>query len=294
MRVHKLENIKEHFFINSEMKNIIDKYKLNDYFTTCISVIHYPVDFDSEILNLENDEYEFNKVFDILNQNDRKHFIFVVTKTNHHPFDVPYDYKPLEMKIPKNFDIRDNITIKHLQTHQYTCQKIGEFLTKLKKSKYADNTIVVMVGDHYSRIKYSNDLIISKSVPLYFYIPEKLKPAKDKIDTTRIVSHLDIMPTLYELSLSSVTYYSLGMNVFDNNYQNAISSNYKNAIIVNENDMCTYDVDFDELVSYKINRHKDKLVKYERTALTKKHKKMLKQYKAAIAISQYLTEEIKK
>ena len=242
--------------------------------------------FDNVESCKENDELIYNNIFKVLEENNKQKFIFVVTKTNHHP------YKLIDYKIPKDIN---NCNIKGINTFMYSCQKLGEFLTKLKKSKYADNTIVAVVGDHNSRlIFYDMPCITFKSVPFYLYIPEKIKPNKELIDTSKVISHIDIMPTLIELSLSNVKYYSLGRNVFDKNYQNAISVNYDYAIVVNGDDMCVYFVDFDEIKSYKLIREKNKLAKCNETEQieqTLKHKKMIKQYKAMVAIFQYLLEK---
>ncbi|MBO7431401.1 MAG: sulfatase-like hydrolase/transferase [Elusimicrobia bacterium] len=248
--------------------------------------------FDNVESCKENDELIYNNIFKVLEENNKQKFIFVVTKTNHHPYNLPENYKLIDYKIPKDIN---NCNIKGINTFMYSCQKLGEFLTKLKKSKYADNTIVAVVGDHNSRlIFYDMPCITFKSVPFYLYIPEKIKPNKELIDTSKVISHIDIMPTLIELSLSNVKYYSLGRNVFDKNYQNAISVNYDYAIVVNGDDMCVYFVDFDEIKSYKLIREKNKLAKCNETEQieqTLKHKKMIKQYKAMVAIFQYLLEK---
>ena len=215
-----------------------------------------------------------------------------MTQTAHYPFLLPENAEVMEYNsVPSDLK---NVDIDLFNAQHYSCQKIGEFLTKLKKSKYADKTIVAIVGDHYSRINLNLDKLTLKSVPLYFYIPEKLKPNKDLIDTSRVVSLLDVIPTLYELSLSNVTFLSMGTSVFSENYKNAISSNYDYAIIVNENNMCTYDINLDKIYSYKLTRKEKELAKCEDTETTDKHKKMIKQYNAAIAVSQYLMEEAKK
>ena len=271
-------------------------YRRNNYHTYNLSKkLLYMSDklFDTVRIVNYNDELICNDVFNALEEdNNKPKFIFCATITNHHPFNIPKDYKSPNLEVPHKLE---GLEYRHFLSYEYTCQKIGEFLTRLKNSKYADNTIVAIVGDHRERLPEFDDNIISyKSVPFYLYVPNKLKPAKEKINTTRIVSHFDIIPTLYELSLSSVPYYSIGTSVFDENYQNAISSSYSDAIIINGNDMCTYDINLDKINSYKLKRQNDKLVQYEKTETTNKHNKMVKQYKAAIVISQYLMKEAKK
>lgn len=265
-------------------------YRNNDYLFYCFYRFEVNLNTDYENLASREDGDTMNKTFEILKKNDRKKFIFIMTQTAHYPFLLPKNYEPKKYDSIPN-DLK-NIDVDLFNAQQYSCQKVGEFLTKLKESKYADNTIVAIVGDHYSRINPNMDILTLKSVPLYFYIPKKLKPNKNLIDTSRIVSQLDIMPTLYELSLSNVTYLAMGTSVFDKDYQNAISSNYNNAVIVNGNDMCTYDINLNKIYGYKIIRKEKELAKCESAETTDKHKKMIKQYEAAVAVSQYLMKEV--
>lgn len=276
---------------------VTNLYRKNKYYAYNLSYNYLKLSknlFDYVETCGKDDQLIYDEIFNVLGTNDKQKFIFCTTITNHHPFDVPENYEMFSLKIPDR--IRNlNLEYKHLLSYQYSCQKMGEFLTRLKKSKYADNTIVAIVGDHRERLTEFDDNIISyKSVPFYLYVPNKLKPAKEKINTTRIVSHFDIIPTLYELSLSSVPYYAIGTSVFDENYQNAISSNYSDAMIINGNDMCTYDINLGKINSYKLKRQNDKSVQYEKAETTDKHNKMVEQYKAAIVISQYLMKEAKK
>ena len=267
-------------------------YRNNGYLFYTFDRFEVDLTADYKYFASRTDGDTINKVFEILEQDSEKKFIFVMTQTAHYPFLLPENAEVMEYNsVPSDLK---NVDIDLFNAQHYSCQKIGEFLTKLKKSKHADKTIVAIVGDHYSRINLNLDKLTLKSVPLYFYIPEKLKPNKDLIDTSRVVSLLDVIPTLYELSLSNVTFLSMGTSVFSENYKNAISSNYDYAIIVNENNMCTYDINLDKIYSYKLTRKEKELAKCEDTETTDKHKKMIKQYNAAIAVSQYLMEEAKK
>jgi phosphoglycerol transferase MdoB-like AlkP superfamily enzyme len=150
---------------------------------------------------MNNDEDIFNAIFKQLKKNNSKKFIYALTISNHHPFVLSENYKPLQLNVPDK--LKTKMRYKNLIAYQYSCQKVGEFLTKLKKSKYANNTIVAITGDHGSRggIFNSGISINRVTVPLYIYIPKKLMPERQSINTSKIISHIDIMPTLYELSL---------------------------------------------------------------------------------------------
>lgn len=87
-----------------------------------------------------------------------------------------------------------------------------EHLSKHKDSLLAQNTIIAASGDHKLRDLQAHpttDKALSHAVPFYLYIPKSYR-AHIHYDPTRIGSHKDILPTLYELSLSNITYMSLG------------------------------------------------------------------------------------
>jgi phosphoglycerol transferase MdoB-like AlkP superfamily enzyme len=79
---------------------------------------------------------------------------------------------PLEITEELKNDITGDMKLSEMRfaAYQYACQKAGEFLTKLKKSKYADNTIVAITGDHnfWSVFSYTTERKLDMlSVPFY-------------------------------------------------------------------------------------------------------------------------------
>ena len=139
------------------------------------------------------------------------------------------------------------------------------FLDKLKKSKYKDNTIVVVTADNNTIdgiMKYDNNQVLnSKNIPLYFYLPKDLKEKLD-IDTKVAGSHKDIFPTLYNLTLSNQNYISIGTNLFDETLNHY---GFNGSLVVNS----------------KTEAKKFKSLKI-------KDEPMLEYYKASLAISEYL------
>ena len=63
---------------------------------------------------------------------------------------------------------------------------VGTFLDKFKKSKFKDNTIVVVTADNNTIegiMKYDdNPIFTSKNIPIYFYLPKELK---DRLEITK-------------------------------------------------------------------------------------------------------------
>jgi phosphoglycerol transferase MdoB-like AlkP superfamily enzyme len=94
---------------------------------------------------------------------------------------------------------------------------LGKFLQRLRSSSLGENTIVVVTGDHAMTggFSYSDrELLNSWAVPLAFYMPEKYAQGLYR-DTTRLVSHKDILPTIYNLAFFFFFYRATGDNIFD-------------------------------------------------------------------------------
>jgi hypothetical protein len=72
-------------------------------------------------------------------------------------------------------------------------------------------------------MNYKKEESFSKyKVPLYFYIPESLKP--NKYDENKVAGHEDVMTTLYQLALSNTSFYSFGDDLFSPRESNALSA----------------------------------------------------------------------
>ena len=153
---------------------------------------------------------------------NKKQFIFALSTNNHPPYNIPSDYKlnsliytnEIKEHITGNFELAEQ----RFKSYAYAIDQVGIFLDKFKKSEFAKNTIVVVTADNNTIdgiMKYDdNQLLNSKNIPLYFYLPKELKN-KLKIDTSIAGSHKDIFPTLYNLTLKNENYISIGYNLFD-------------------------------------------------------------------------------
>lgn len=168
--------------------------------------------YDHEML-----DYVFDKLSE---KSDKPRFIMALTSTSHTPFEFPENYTLPEIdfaKYPQGaFCIDKKIAINYLKGFQYESKALGNFMSKIKNSDLASNTIVMITGDHNVRLILPYDGIDEKwrySVPLYVYIPQSDRQSVH-IDTSRYGSHHDIMPTLASLTLSSAEYFDGGQNLF--------------------------------------------------------------------------------
>ena len=239
------------------------------------------------------DEYLFDYIFKVLEENDKRKFIYIMTTSNHPPYSLPSNYKkpyPLEIDEQLKKDITGDMTLSKMRfaTYQYSCQKVGEFLTRLKNSRYADNTIVAITGDHnfWNTFTYPVERKLDEmSVPFYLYVPENLKPNK-KIDTGKIVgSHTDILPTLYNVSLSNTNYWATGTDLLSDEAEQNIASNCLGSIMTKDN-FVIYDFASGKEKYYTWNKEKPREI--VPTEQKEEHKNMVKHYKASVAIAYYM------
>jgi len=169
------------------------------------------------------DHHVFDYIFKVLEESDSAQFIANLSSTNHTPYELPENYKPypIDKKIAKNpaFSVPKERCLEVLTAFQYSNDALGRFMNKIKNSKLAENTIVIITGDHNIRstISYNSPELqkFKYSVPLYLYIPKKLKNEL-YIDTSRIASHYDIMSSIYPYILKDIPYPDLGQDLFSN------------------------------------------------------------------------------
>jgi phosphoglycerol transferase MdoB-like AlkP superfamily enzyme len=241
------------------------------------------------------DEHLFDYVFEVLSRNEKQKFIYVMTTSNHPPYSLPGDYKKLPLNVPKNLDkniIGRKIADMRFATYQYSNEMLGRLITIIKSSKYADNTIIAVTGDHnfWNVIAYSNETTLDElSVPFYLYIPDALKPKN--IDTSVFGSHLDIMPTLYNISISSCEYVAMGRNLLSEKAKDNIIS-MDNGVIMSRNYVVKYNF-YNKLSSfYKWNKNKNK--ELELSVETDEHRNLIKHYLSGVAVSDYLIKSLEK
>lgn len=171
------------------------------------------------------DEYLFKYAKMRLEQAEEKGehlFIVLLSITNHPPYSIPktskfehYALTDAQMARLSHFGSHDEV-IKMLNTFHYSNDKLGKFIGWVKaQHQLKDKTIIAFTGDHNLRgIGYPdpNELALSHAVPFYLYVP-KAYQINTIYDPTRIGSHKDILPTIYNLALSEANYYKMGCDL---------------------------------------------------------------------------------
>jgi phosphoglycerol transferase MdoB-like AlkP superfamily enzyme len=215
--------------------------------------------------------------------NAKPKFIYAMSTGTHPPYKRPKDYIPLPLEIPN--DIQKMMSVKDLnnkaifELYQFANRELSKFISDIKKSEFADNTIIAVTGDHNLRelANYSKeDIFLRYAVPFYLYIPEQLK--NKNIDTSIVGSHMDIMPTLYNLSLSDADYISFGndlLHIFDN-----ISLNM-DGLVIKDNIAIKYNFVDDTMQSFNFDKKTKKL---SQIRLTDAHRNLKRYYKAIMTL----------
>ncbi len=215
-------------------------------------------------------------------------FIYAISTQNHPPYKVPNDYKALPLEIPSNIQsmmsAKDFNNKNLFKTFQFCDRELAKFISDIKKSKFAQNTIIAVTGDHNLR-ELSNytkeETFLRFAVPFYIYIPEQIKKVLNiqEIDTNVCGSHMDIMATLYNLSLSSASYSSLGNNLF--NIKDNISFNIE-GLVFKDDIAIKYNFINDTFDSFLFD---NKTKKLSVTQQTEKHKQLFNYYRAIMTLA---------
>jgi phosphoglycerol transferase MdoB-like AlkP superfamily enzyme len=165
------------------------------------------------------DEHFFNYIWGKLNEGSRPQFILGLSTSNHPPFAFPKTYEVRPLEIPEMLKSRiareQGLFIERFQAFQYSNAMLAKFIKRIKNSKFGDNTIIVVTGDHnfWGFMNYGKEEAYAKySVPLYFFIPKSI--SIENFDDTKVGSHEDIMRTLYNITLSDSEYLSFGEDLF--------------------------------------------------------------------------------
>lgn len=168
------------------------------------------------------DEYLFTYIEQLLQKKGGKpKFIFLLSTTNHTPFEKPKHFKPRPIVMN---DTMKKLTSNHPQAmdnfsnYQYSANCLGNFMNFVKNGDAKDKTIVAATGDHNNWMLFQyDDMVIHQKygVPFYLYAPKDYLAGKT-IDLQRFGSHKDIFPTLFHLSLSEQNYFNTGYDLLSN------------------------------------------------------------------------------
>ena len=139
------------------------------------------------------DHIMFDKLLSVADKkSDSPFMINFFTTTNHDPFRVPETY---ESRIPK-FQSGKEKYIRAKRTMAYDDIVLSEFFEDAKTHDWYDNTIFIITADHGLNIHRDiPNHPLNGHIPLIIYSPLINSP----ITSNKIVSQIDILPTLLDL-----------------------------------------------------------------------------------------------
>jgi phosphoglycerol transferase MdoB-like AlkP superfamily enzyme len=132
-------------------------------------------------------------------------FAFLMTQSNHHPYDLPKELNPLPVG-----RLSGTLIGRYLQTAHYFDESLGQFLRALAESGVLDRSLLVVYGDHLGylgsppELKQLLDLPsdlpirsweVNRRLPLMIRLPHAAAAGVQP----RPVGHVDIAPTLLGL-----------------------------------------------------------------------------------------------
>lgn len=159
-------------------------------------------------------------VFKYLNQRlaaqpaDKPIFVFVLTSTNHPPYDLPKDYQrvPRDMAQWKGETTSDTLLL-NLDSYHYAADLLGGFVQEVEKGPFQKNTIIAATGDHnvrsFGMYAQADRRYLMRQVPFVIWGegldcgPQRALPA----------SHRDMFATLLPLIGVAGPYVNSGRNL---------------------------------------------------------------------------------
>lgn len=146
-----------------------------------------------------------------------------ITLTNHYPFDLAEEDATID-----KFDSNSKTLNQYFQTVRYMDESIKEFFDQLKESGEYEDSIIVMMGDHYGISDFHDkamaqylekdkitpyDHIQLQRVPFIVHIP-----GEEGKTISKIGGQIDVKPTLmHVLGVDDSNDFSFGTNLFGEN-----------------------------------------------------------------------------
>lgn len=178
-------------------------------------------DFDEKSIVMENvwgvaDESLFNNAINSLDKaasNQQPFFVQIMTTSNHRPYTFPEG----RIDLPQG-ERRGAV--------KYTDYAIGQFIVQAKSKPWFNDTLFVIVADHCASVAGKIKLPVAKyHIPMIFYAPALVKPGT----YDRLVSQIDVAPTLLDLLGVAGADHFFGQNMFTDTHvpPRAFVSNYQ-------------------------------------------------------------------
>jgi phosphoglycerol transferase MdoB-like AlkP superfamily enzyme len=148
---------------------------------------------------------------------DKPLFVFVLTATNHPPYDLPADYQrvPRDMALWKGETTSDTLRL-NLDTYRYATDLLGGFVQEVQGGPLAKTTLVAATGDHNVRsfgiYAEPSRRYLVRQVPFVIW-GDGLNGAQCGNQQSLPASHRDMFTTLLPLAGVQGPYINTGRNL---------------------------------------------------------------------------------
>ncbi len=169
-------------------------------------------------------KYSVEKLDQRYKDNKKPFYSYIITSTSHHPFLIPYEYKTSLPQGP-------------LQIHQtiaYEDVAIREFFKLASTKDWYKDTIFIIAADHtgMSQGGVWATPLGQHSIPIIFYTPGAECSGTDD----KLVSQVDIFPTVVDLFGFEAHILAYGKSIFDPEHENiGLTSSSISYIFVEDN-----------------------------------------------------------
>jgi phosphoglycerol transferase MdoB-like AlkP superfamily enzyme len=172
------------------------------------------------------DEYAFAWLREFLekDKDERPVFVFVLTSTNHSPYELPKSFSaPLRDNSKWLGEKRDGQLATSLDTYYYSSDQLGRFLKWYLNTAHSKNSIVAATGDHNGRT--FGNYASAERRHLINQVPFVIWGATNNCGTQLALpsSHRDIFPTILTALNIKQPFPSFGRNIFATNLDSSTS-----------------------------------------------------------------------
>jgi len=145
---------------------------------------------------------------------DKPVFVFVLTATNHPPYDLPPEYQRQQRNMDKWQGERISDTLEaNLDTYHYATDLLGGFVQEVRAGPLRANTVIAATGDHNARsfglYTAPERHYLEGQVPFIFWGDDIACGMQRKLPA----SHRDMFPTLFPLLGVGGGYVNTGRNL---------------------------------------------------------------------------------
>lgn len=171
------------------------------------------------------DEDMADKAISVMNEeakSGKPFFNHWMTVSNHRPFTYPNN----KIDIPGDAKSRDGGV-------KYTDYALKKFFTMAQKQPWFANTVFVIVSDHCASSAGKTELPVDKyRIPAMIYSPSFIEPQR----YTKLMSQIDIMPTLFGLLNFNYQSKFFGQDVLKSDYKpRALIATYQDLGMIKDN-----------------------------------------------------------